>query len=832
MFGISLLAAIPIAGLRLDTEVMGLLPPNLPAAQAYAEIQEVFGGGASLAIMLGDHDHLSPAQRDGASALLSQVAEELSVLRWRGRPALVDISADPDWEDQQGLAALLALTPLFMPPEKLDSLIARLRPSRVEARLRAGPPPGSPQRWREEDPLGLWSASYLPFWQERLPTLRRDGATLLSPDGQWYVLALSAVEPPQHAAFSQFLVAAVEGVLERHAAAAAEQGLSWDWLSGHRVALQDFATARRSAWLMSLGSVIGVLGLFALLLRNLRLLLLAGLLLVPALAAAVGLGGSVIAGPVSLLVLAFAAILAGMGVDVIIHAYWRWQGCYGELAQRQWLGTLRRRRAARRRAVILALPALVPALMLAALTTVAAFLVLASADFRGLQQLGLVSAAGLVVLVALVLLALPAALSCLAPLHPQSAWLDRWWQRLAPSPRLLGLALAGALLGLGGWWWSSSEPFPITSDLRDLRPSADTLGQQQRRLLERLGRSGRQEVLLVAAADGRRVLDALQVAEAIVAEQLPTALLQGSALTRIWPAPAQRRASAQRLAAEVDWAGLGQLAANHPQQKVFFDQLRQLAERLEEADPLRHEDLLAGPWARLMTQHLRPRPQGGWLGRALWRLNPDCSTAQLIAVIEPMAAKPAFADAELALAGESSLGHYLNHALAAEVQRLLLWALLGSALVLLLALRQPALVLVLLAILATSLLLLAAVVSLTPLRWHLLTIAVLPLVVGIGIDDVVHLIHHLRVPQAPAGWAARCRFALRRAGPPMLITSLTTGVGFASLLLADYRGLQDMGLVAVLGIGSCWIMSVGAAPLLACLVEREGAGRRAPPPGV
>ena len=121
------------------------------------------------------------------------------------------------------------------------------------------------------------------------------------------------------------------------------------------------------------------------------------------------------------------------------------------------------------------------------------------------------------------------------------------------------------------------------------------------------------------------------------------------------------------------------------------------------------------------------------------------------------------------------------------------------------------------AVLSISVLSTAAIVALLGLSWNMITVAVLPLVVGIGIDDVVHFSHYLKRHPVAANESicAACRRACLHIGPPTLRTSLTTGIGFGSLLLADYRGLQDMGLIAVIGIIACLTTTICALPLLA-----------------
>ncbi len=55
---------------------------------------------------------------------------------------------------------------------------------------------------------------------------------------------------------------------------------------------------------------------------------------------------------------------------------------------------------------------------------------------------------------------------------------------------------------------------------------------------------------------------------------------------------------------------------------------------------------------------------------------------------------------------------------------------------------------------------------------------------------------------------------LRHTGRAILIASLTTMIGFGSLALASHRGLASLGVVLLLGVGSCLLTSTIVLPNL------------------
>jgi predicted RND superfamily exporter protein len=78
----------------------------------------------------------------------------------------------------------------------------------------------------------------------------------------------------------------------------------------------------------------------------------------------------------------------------------------------------------------------------------------------------------------------------------------------------------------------------------------------------------------------------------------------------------------------------------------------------------------------------------------------------------------------------------------------------------------------------------------------------LPIIIGIGIDDGVHMLHRYMIEGRNS-----MDKVTKHTGKAILLTSLTTMIGFGSIGLATHRGLASMGLVLVLGVGSCFFSS-------------------------
>jgi len=93
-------------------------------------------------------------------------------------------------------------------------------------------------------------------------------------------------------------------------------------------------------------------------------------------------------------------------------------------------------------------------------------------------------------------------------------------------------------------------------------------------------------------------------------------------------------------------------------------------------------------------------------------------------------------------------------------------------------------------------------------------IIVLPLILGIGVDDGVHVVHDFR----------RQRGRYRLSAPTanaVLITSLTTMVGFGSLMIASHRGVQSLGRVLTIGVSCCLFTSLVMLPAFLTWLSRR-----------
>jgi predicted RND superfamily exporter protein len=104
--------------------------------------------------------------------------------------------------------------------------------------------------------------------------------------------------------------------------------------------------------------------------------------------------------------------------------------------------------------------------------------------------------------------------------------------------------------------------------------------------------------------------------------------------------------------------------------------------------------------------------------------------------------------------------------------------------------------------------------------WQLnfFNVVVFPSLVGIGVDDGVHIYHRYK-EEGPGSLP----FVVRRTGLAILITTVTTMIGYSGLIMASHPGLQSIGFMAVVGLGTTLITAAVLLPAILELVPEKSA---------
>ena len=372
---LGLLGLLLLPRLRVELDVLSLLPDTNPKVRAFRDTLEDFG---SMDVLLVAFD-VAGMEIEEAREFARLVAEEL---RASGMVAWVQL------DDEDLLDAAFELAPhalLFYADDDLEELAGRLDPEGYHdaARLLAErlrlPLAGAQTALLRNDPFALLEP-VLDRVDEQVPggALSTSAGVALSPDGRYLLMVARPLRPSADIAFGSLLVDELAAIEER---VGAQFRADWQLepppmltAGGPVIAAWDSRQIQSDVIVGAAVALVAVALLFAIAFgRPLALLfallpLLLGLILT-------AFAALLLFGRLNAATSVFAAMLIGLGVDYVILLYGRYvderhKGCDVTTS----IDAMSRRAA--------------PSAAIAALTTSAAMLCLMLSDFRGLAELG------------------------------------------------------------------------------------------------------------------------------------------------------------------------------------------------------------------------------------------------------------------------------------------------------------------------------------------------------------------------------------------------------------------------------------------------------------
>jgi uncharacterized protein len=94
-------------------------------------------------------------------------------------------------------------------------------------------------------------------------------------------------------------------------------------------------------------------------------------------------------------------------------------------------------------------------------------------------------------------------------------------------------------------------------------------------------------------------------------------------------------------------------------------------------------------------------------------------------------------------------------------------------------------------------------------------IMTLPLIVGIGVTNGIHILNRFAEEQHPSILA-------RSTGKAVLVSGLTTIAGFGSLIIAKHQGIRSLGYIMATGVTTCMIIGLTFLPALLNMLNERG----------
>jgi uncharacterized membrane protein YdfJ with MMPL/SSD domain len=574
--------------------------------------------------------------------------------------------------------------------------------------------------------------------------------------------------------FSVALMDSVDAILDERLTAAPEVELLW--IGGaYRHNVEDLRGIQQDMGWTSIASLVLVLLVLAAAFRGPKVLLLVFAPLVLANLANLALVRFTV-GTLNTYTAFSTAILIGLGIDFAVHLVGRYREYRGAgLAPED--------------AVAMAWERTGPPCTTAALTSAAGFLALSVAQFQGFSQLGLLLATGLMFCLVFMLVLLPILLPWLDADPPPSRSLavasgsSRSSYALAP----VGVMAAVLLTGIVG-----ATQLPKLSweyDFSNLRRdglSYSELSETERELAKE---SYSPVVYSFDSADALRATRA-------------------------------RLGAAKEVGALPHVGRMMSLDDVLPlDQALRVSKLRDLSKRLEDPDlrylppPFVAQLLpLRGREYRVITRDQLPPAVLDLLGARdaddhrllvfpkgnMWDLREASALGAELAAAEPRQVP----------AGEYVTLGALYNVVRGDMPLVAALALILVTMLTAIDLRNLAHTFAAMGTLLAGLAWAGAAVQGAGIQLSILNITGVPILLGIGVDVVIHLLHRLE-EEGPGG----VRRALATTGVAASVSTLTTLMSFASLTLAGNRGVRSLGMLVVIGLATVFVAAATLLPL-------------------
>lgn len=815
---VTALSALALTRLEMQVDVQALLPDDSRAVQANYEMKESFGADVLVVVLQSES---GPVLRHADLVdILEDLLEESPLIEHVDSTLYENVPTDQ----------LLEWLPLLLEPAEVEGLAEKVSTTAIERQIHIDAidlqGPMVPPLYKKlivQDPLLL-----LELLRGRLVS-SRGGYSLnttsgyyVSQDESTVLLFVTPTRPSDDIPFAKELLTEVESIQERAfseyreelglAPGAEIDGLSFGVTGMHAIAAIESRVLQRDT-LSAIGWSLGlVVLLFSATFRRLDAALFVGLPLLAGLLWTFAFTYLVV-GHLNLMSTGFAAIVLGLGVDYAIHIYNRYLDHRGDGDDPE-------------RAIEAATAETGTGVFIGAVTTAGAFFALVLYNFRGLREFGFIVGSGVLLSLLAMLTLLPALLAL------RERWSQEFHERTLmafgtralaasvarrPRPYLLVSIVVTAILGIAatqvGWQgrvlgddFSANPALQLREDLRSrFQSSPDSLRLLLRSddviELERVGRLA-YEALHPLARSGR-LGDLDSIYRYLRSPEQQAATLE---LLENDPRFDGRRIEADLRRALAD-AGFklrpfeGAIAtidrAFHPERPLDLSDIARVAG--DQPFLKRYLTEREGQYTLAMTL------SSGL--RGFTRDDIDHVERTLLRHVPGFEAEEGGAEVVSFLAGGKILARELRARMKEGYATVTAAALIFVFGMLTLSFRRPGPIFLSLVPLLLGITWMLGLMTLGGIDMNVINVPVTAMILGIGIDDAVHVVHSF---YTEAGRNLRATY--RTTGKALVLTTLTTTAGFGSLALAGHPGLKSMGLLAILGCFCCLVAALVTLP--------------------
>jgi predicted exporter len=746
---VALVSGWNLSQLKIVDSVVAMLPDGKSRVASDFKLLQQAPFARKLVIHLRADDQVTTAQLFAATDRLRDALPAKLFNDPLSGPGELNNSALP-----QELGQYL---PLLADNDDLKQIAQSLTPEQIDRSLAADlaqllQPQGVVLKDKiRRDPLDLQRLALLKLrYLSPLPGVRLVEGHFLSSDGR---SSLILADTPV------LITDAVGGKELLDAFALARQqlpaGISADLISGHPYTMANVETIQDDMRLVLSVSGVGILLLFVVFLRRLRAL---AVYLLPLFSIMIALlVSSLWFGQLSGITVGFGAVLLGITIDFGLHVYFallHGRGGRAELLQ-----------------------AVSRPVLFGGLTTLVAFAMLLQSELPGQRQLAIFAMAGIGAAILLSLFFLPHFIGHGRQTYGQPQRYSRHIYESVPSLRWVVLALWFVIILLSA---TQAPKVSINGELRQLSYLPAELQQAEQRLADVWGNMRGRALVFVAASDLQTALQRNEEVWRLLGQHQ----LQDDAVS-LAPMFGSKQTQQKRLH---DWQEFWQQHRAATQARLLktgakygfsANAFAPFIESLDQTPELIDVERLKRWGLKPLLDNLLLRDDHGYQLLSLIPDRPD-----LINQLETELTKlPG-----VTLVSQSRFGRQLSQEISSDFSRFIVYA--GAAVLVLLFIlfrRLPDVMLSLLPV-VTGILVMFGGMGWLGLDMNLFNVVASILIIGLGVDYGIFMVCHGQQGDNLASSRA------------VLVSGLTTLVGFGALVLAKHPAMYSIGLTVLLGI--------------------------------
>jgi len=802
-----ILTVFSIFGMRKITMVSNvafMLPKDDPIVHDYLESMERMGTLDYLVILI------SSSNKNDLIGFSDEFAAKISDSKLVTEVSYTITDRDKEYVLNQYLPNIF----LYLNGEAFTRIEQKLEPEAIRESLKTdkslllAPMSSSTVEFVTADPLGFLSIVRDEIFSTKAGfSIDTGSGYYLSIDGKHLLMLARPVKPPQDIEFDEMLFSRLGDYENEIKKEATFRDITVEYTGGYPIALGDASTIRADLQRTLTIALIAVLVLFYLVFRRYSFLFFVGPCLNLGILWTLGFAGFAL-GHLNMVTAAFGAILAGLGIDYSIHFY---NGFLGENFKGVGL----------EKALETTFMTTGKGIVTASLTNSIAFFSMVFTKFTGLSELGIIGGFGILLTLVSNFMVLPSVIVRYMKIRGGNvkylevptfgvgrlaAWVVRWRYAVLVVSGVVTLIAVGFASRVG-----------FEADANKLRPKDNQALEVQTKIAQIFSSPSPELIVTVRGNDLEKLLVISERATEMLTERNEIETVEGPG--SFLPSTKKQQENIERARAmgldktvDVFRTSLTDNGFRQEPFEPFIDSLMRFSEG--RAEPVTYDTVSKSAVGDMVKKYIIKiednwyvsifaYPKGG-----IWVTDVD---RDLVAELKDLSPGVTVASITMVI-------NQLKKIISRDFIVATLLALAGVLVVLTIQFRSLTGVLFCVVSLGVGIVWMLGCMGLFGIPLNFANIVVIPMVIGLGIDNNTHLYHRYR--EYPEDGIKE---AMSFTGRAVVISTMTSLAGFGSLIFSRYGGLKSIGFLAVTGLTLCLVTALFVLPALIA-VGRPGRG--------